>query len=103
MTPARLWLNNPKEPHHGWHIMSRGDIVVGVDESPESRWAVIWAAGEARLRGATLTLVHVRSSVSDDRAAGTDTVSEAEGLLSVRAVEASEFEPGITITPRIYE
>ena len=32
-----------------------------------------------------------------------DPESEAEGLLSVRAAEASEFEPGITITPRLCE
>ena len=83
--------------------MSNGDIVVGVDESPESGWAVFWAAREARLRGATLTLVHVRPSVSEDRAAGVDAGSEAERLLSVRAAEASELEPGITITPRLYE
>jgi nucleotide-binding universal stress UspA family protein len=82
--------------------MSSGDIVVGIDESPESRWAVLWAAREARLRSATLELAHVRSSVGDDRAVG-DAESEAENLLSVRAGEASELEPGITITPRIYE
>jgi nucleotide-binding universal stress UspA family protein len=103
MRSARLWWNNLKEPHHGWHIMSSNDIVVGVDESPESRWAVLWAAREARLRSATLTLVHVRFSVSDDRAAGVNAESEAETLLSVRAAEASEFEPAITITPRLYE
>jgi nucleotide-binding universal stress UspA family protein len=39
-----------------------GDILVGVDKSPESRWAVHWATREARLRSATLTLVHVRST-----------------------------------------
>ena len=39
-----------------------GDILVGVDKSPESRWAVHSATREARLRSATLTLVHVRST-----------------------------------------
>jgi nucleotide-binding universal stress UspA family protein len=73
------------------------------DDPGESGWAVLWAAREARLRGATLTLVHVRSSVSEDRAAGVDAESEAERLLSVRAAEAYELEPGITITPRVYE
>ena len=33
----------------------------------------------------------------------TDTENEAETLISVRAAEASELEPGITITPRLYE
>ena len=100
---GKVVLDNLEEAHHGWHIMSSGDIVVGVDESPESRWAVLWAAREARLRSATLTLVHVRSSVSDDRAAGEDAESDAETLLTVRAAEASELEPGMTITPRLYE
>ncbi|HKN43145.1 MAG TPA: universal stress protein [Propionibacteriaceae bacterium] len=101
MTSARLWLDNQKDTHHGWQIMNGDELVVGVDGSPEARWAVLWAAREARLRSATLTLVHVRSSVRDDRATGVDAESEAEGLLSVRAAEASEFEPGITITPRL--
>lgn len=36
--------------------MSR--IVVGVDSSPDSRRALVWAIEEARLRDATLDLVH---------------------------------------------
>ena len=68
--------------------MSSSDIVVGVDESLEARWAVLWAAREARLRGATLALAHVKSSVGDDRAAD-DSDSEAGTLLIVRAAEAS--------------
>src|SRR5512132_3258947 len=103
MTSARLWWNDLKEPHHGWHIMSWKDIGIGVDELPESRWAVLCAARSACLLSATLTLVHVRSSVSEDRPSGVDAEREAEGLLSVRAAEASELEPGITITPRLYE
>ena len=96
-------LDQPQEEtHHGWRIVSSGDIVVGVDQSPEARWAVLWAAREARLRGATLALAHVRSSVSDHRAAG-DAESEAETLLIVRAAEASELEPEISVAPRLYE
>ena len=83
--------------------MNSGDIVVGVAESPESRWAVLWAVREARLRSATLTLVHVRSSMSDGRVAGDDTENNAESLLAVRAAEASELEPGMTIRPRLFE
>ena len=62
-----------------------------------------WAAREARLRSATLTPVHVRSSISDGRVAGDDTENDAETLLTVRAAEASELEPGMTITPGLYE
>lgn len=36
--------------------MSR--IVVGIDSSPDSRRALQWAIAEARLRGATLEMVH---------------------------------------------
>jgi nucleotide-binding universal stress UspA family protein len=36
-------------------------IVVGVDGSPESRAALRWAMGEAKLRGATLEAVYVWS------------------------------------------
>jgi nucleotide-binding universal stress UspA family protein len=81
--------------------VSSGDIVVGVDQSPEARWAVLWGAREARLRGATLVLAHVRSSVSDDRAA--DAESEAETFLTIRAAEASELEPEVSVAPRLYE
>jgi nucleotide-binding universal stress UspA family protein len=38
-----------------------GTIVVGVDGSDESRSAVNWALGEARLRGAKLLAVHAWS------------------------------------------
>jgi nucleotide-binding universal stress UspA family protein len=86
----------------GWRIVSSGDIVVGVDQSPEARWAVRWGAREARLRGATLALAHIKSSVSDDRTAD-DSDSEAGTLLIVRAAEASELEPGISVAPRLYE
>jgi nucleotide-binding universal stress UspA family protein len=95
------WRNRWRR-HDGWRIVSSGDIVVGVDQSPEARWAVQWGAREARLRGATLALAHVKSSVSDDRAAD-DSDSEAGTLLIVRAAEASELEPGISVAPRLYE
>jgi nucleotide-binding universal stress UspA family protein len=91
-----------EETNDGWRIVSSGDIVVGVDESPEARWAVLWAAREARLRGAALSLAHVKSSVGDDRA-DDYSKSEAETLLIVRAADASELEPGIAITSIVYE
>ena len=46
--------------------------------------------------------MHVKSSVADDRADDCSE-SEAETLLIVRAAEASELEPGIAITSRLYE
>ncbi|HEY3530268.1 MAG TPA: universal stress protein [Nocardioides sp.] len=43
---------------------TRGNIIVGVDGSPSSELAVIWAATEARLQHRGLTLVHARKVVS---------------------------------------
>jgi len=34
-------------------------VIVGVDDSETSRWALSWALGEARLRGMELLVVHV--------------------------------------------
>ncbi|MGE0220410.1 universal stress protein [Mycolicibacterium sp.] len=41
-------------------------VVVGVDGSPSSLSAVRWAAGEARLRGLPLTIVHVADAGATD-------------------------------------
>lgn len=45
-------------------------IIVGVDESEASRWALSWALGEARLRDMELLLVHVAPVPSYAAAAG---------------------------------
>ncbi|OIK26087.1 universal stress protein [Streptomyces malaysiense] len=47
--------------------MSR-TVTVGLDGSPESRTAAEWAAGEARLRGLPLRLVHVWEPATDSMA-----------------------------------
>ena len=60
------------------------------------------ARGEARLPRAVLSLVHIQSSVTDDQAID-DLESEAETLFRVRAAEASELEPEISVVPRLYE
>jgi nucleotide-binding universal stress UspA family protein len=46
--------------------------------------------------------VHIKSSVTDDQAID-DLESEAETLVRVRAAEASELEPEISVVPRLYE
>jgi len=35
------------------------DVIVGISRSPASWWALAWAVGEARRRGARLLLIHV--------------------------------------------
>ncbi|WP_340682580.1 universal stress protein [Amycolatopsis coloradensis] len=44
---------------HTEHATARGRVIVGVDGSAPSRQALLAAAGEATLRGATLDIVHV--------------------------------------------
>ncbi|MET9341111.1 MULTISPECIES: universal stress protein [unclassified Nonomuraea] len=41
-------------------MLSEGPrVVVGVDDTPASRWALLWAVEAARLRGMALVAVHV--------------------------------------------
>jgi nucleotide-binding universal stress UspA family protein len=40
-------------------LPDRPRVVVGVDDSPASRWALAWAIGDARLRHMALVAVHV--------------------------------------------
>jgi nucleotide-binding universal stress UspA family protein len=48
---------------------ARGAIVVGVDTSPCSEHAVMWAADEARLQHRGLTIVHAQSRLSTNELA----------------------------------
>ncbi|GGR47012.1 nucleotide-binding universal stress UspA family protein [Streptomyces netropsis] len=50
-------------------------ITVGLDGSPESRSAALWAAQEARLRGCTLRMLHAWILLS---AAGEETTAESD-------------------------
>ncbi|MEV0582636.1 universal stress protein [Nonomuraea sp. NPDC050310] len=40
-------------------LPSQPRVIVGVDDSPASRWALAWAIGDARLRRMALVAVHV--------------------------------------------
>ena len=70
-------------------------VVVGVDNTPLSRSAVLWAAEEARLRRLHLLIVHVAAAVSDvpDR----DAALARELLLNASAEAASRREPTVIV------
>ena len=76
--------------------MSR--IVVGVDGSPESRAALHWAVGEARLRGAELQAVHVWGAPA--LASPTDELRlEARTLVDSVVAEALAGGDDVKVTP----
>ena len=83
--------------------MSR--IVVGVDGSPESRRAVRWAAEEARLRGAHLSVIHAFSLPHlgiAGQSLATDVVvliqREARDLVENEVEELGETAAGLEIS-----
>ncbi|MER7756775.1 universal stress protein [Kitasatospora sp. NPDC097643] len=88
---------------------TRRPVIVGVDRSEASRWAVRWAADEAAGRGLPLHLLHAQEWPTGRpegeaghhwaiglRAAG-DTLLDTARLL------AAERHPGLEITPRLVE
>jgi nucleotide-binding universal stress UspA family protein len=74
---------------------ARDAVVVGVDNTPLSRSAVLWAAEEARLRRLHLLIVHVGATASDvpDR----DAALARELLLNASAEAASRREPTVIV------
>jgi nucleotide-binding universal stress UspA family protein len=91
------------------HPTPSGHIVVGVDGSPESEHAVMWAAEEARLGHRGLTLVHVQKRVSGNELAWLATAGippsqvnaemdqDAERILERAHALAAEPFPGTPI------
>lgn len=69
--------------------LTSGRIVVGVDGSAASAAAVRWAAGEARLRGATVHLVCAYHYDPRMRAPYAGVASPDEGYAGARAVLAA--------------
>jgi nucleotide-binding universal stress UspA family protein len=74
--------------------MAANRIVVGVDGSPGSLVAARWAAAEARLRGATLAVVHACQPPGDGAGSG----STAELGAAREALCAAGFEVGEQVT-----
>lgn len=71
-------------------------VVVGVDGSRTSRHAVLWAAGEARIRHSDLIIVHVDPSTTG-AAHLTEPFLSVGGLLEASAAAASQREPPVTV------
>jgi nucleotide-binding universal stress UspA family protein len=86
-----------------------GNIVVGVDGSPASEHAVMWAAEEARLQHRALSLVHAKDRIAVDElawlaSAGVSTSQVEERIRSnaARVVErahslATDHCPGLPV------
>jgi nucleotide-binding universal stress UspA family protein len=83
--------------------MRHTGIVVGTDGSAPSRIAVRWAAGEARLHGAPLTVLIAYSWAGPPEAHGgaghPDVVARRfEDMAVAAATEAESMEPGIDVS-----
>lgn len=79
-------------------------IVVGVDGSPEATRALLWAASEARMRSATLEIVHVdvfRHEVME--LFGPDVLSSEKAILEGAAARARAAEPSVVVETRLCE
>ncbi|MGW2374741.1 universal stress protein [Kitasatospora sp. NPDC001683] len=87
---------------------TRRPVIVGIDRSEASRWAVRWAADEAAWRGLPLHLLHAQEWPTGEpaedsgrwaiglRAAG-------DALLDTARLLAAERHRGLAITPRLAE
>lgn len=70
-----------------------GRIVVGVDGSEGSRQALLWAAEEARLRGASLEVIHTYEHHLSWQGYGGDESMSAEAFEAMReGIEAAARE-----------
>ncbi|NEC17794.1 universal stress protein [Streptomyces parvus] len=79
-------------------------VTVGLDESPESRAAALWAAREAAQRGAALRLMHVEEWPITPEIPLTSTqslVERYETLLRETADLARRDRPGLEVTTEL--
>ena len=79
-------------------------IVVGVDGSPQSRRALRWAAQEAKLRGAHLSVIHAYTlpHLGAEQALTTDIITrihgEAQDLIENEVDQLGELATGIEVS-----
>ncbi len=74
---------------------SRDRVVVGIDASPNSRYAVLWAVAEARIRRCALVITHVDPLSPNGEARHAS--AELDVLLAVSAAAASLREPAVPV------
>jgi nucleotide-binding universal stress UspA family protein len=91
------------------HPTPSGNIVVGVDGSPSSEHAVMWAAEEAALQRRRLTLVHTQKQVSANemawlagagippRQVNAEMDEDAERILERARSVAADLSPGVPV------
>ena len=79
-----------------------GNVVVGVDGSPSSRTAALWAAAEADRRGRPLRIVHAADTDRRSLFAGGETIQAVReagrDLLAETANAVQERFPGLVVT-----
>lgn len=74
---------------------SRDRVVVGIDASQNSRYAVLWAAEEARIRRCALVITHVDPLSPNGEARHAS--AELDILLAMSAAAASLREPAVPV------
>lgn len=82
--------------------MRPAEIIVGVDGSPESRFALRWATAEAERRGRTLRIVHgIRSHWPDSafspEHARIAAQRKAPGILAAAATDVRTWAPDVEV------
>ncbi|MFD7593545.1 universal stress protein [Kitasatospora sp. NPDC059812] len=85
---------------------TRRPVIVGIDRSEASRWAVRWAADEAVWRGLPLQPLHAQEWPTGRPDGDRWTIgfrAAGDTLLDTARLLASERHPGLEITPRLAE
>ncbi len=85
-------------------VPRHGRIVVGVDGSPDSIQALVWAATEAHLRSAVLEVVHVDFfRLEALEAFAPDVLGDEQTVLERAVSRAQALEPDVKVEGRICE
>jgi nucleotide-binding universal stress UspA family protein len=74
---------------------TRDRIVVGIDSTQSSRYAVLWAAEEARIRRCSLVITHI--DPAPGASPGTGGVGASRTVLDLSAAAASLRQPGVPV------